>query len=162
MQCAHFAFRAVCRTSLAKRFIFHSPKVLFTENGIECSQGISPYEHSIFLFYVQRYTQTPDLAVNSDPQSGANIAWTLSTGSALIYTAPYTSGEAQTVEASPVLTKDGNILIAASSGKIFTVSPDGETLKTIDTGAPIFGSPAVENDRIYVSDFSGRVSCIAY
>lgn len=36
MQCAHFAFRAVCRTSLAKRFIFHSPKVIFTENGIEC------------------------------------------------------------------------------------------------------------------------------
>lgn len=111
---------------------------------------------------MQRYTQKPDLAIYRDPQRGADIAWTLSTGSALIYTAPYTSGEAQTVEASPVLTKDGNILIAASSGKIFTVSPDGETLKTIDTGAPIFGSPAVENDRIYVSDFSGRVSCIAY
>ena len=31
-----------------------------------------PREHSIFLFYVQRYTQTPDLAVDSDPQSGAN------------------------------------------------------------------------------------------
>lgn len=91
-----------------------------------------------------------------------DIAWTLSTGSALIYTAPYTSGESQTVEASPMLTNDGNILIAASSGKIFTVSPDGETLKTLDTGAPIFGSPAVESDRIYVSDFSGRVSCIAY
>ena len=111
---------------------------------------------------MQRYTQKPDLAVYRDPQRGAGIAWTLSTGSVLIYTAPYTSGEAQTVEASPVLTKDGNILIAASSGKIFTVSPDGETLKTIDTGASIFGSPAVENDRIYVSDFSGRVSCIAY
>ena len=78
-----------------------------------------------------------------------------------VYSDPH-SGEAQTVEASPVLTKDGNILIAASSGKIFTVSPDGETLKTLDTGAPIFGSPAVEGDRIYVSDFSGRVSCIAY
>lgn len=91
-----------------------------------------------------------------------DIVWTLSTGSALIYTAPYTSGESQTVEASPVLTQDGNILIAASSGKIFTVSPDGETLKMLDTGAPIFGSPAVESNRIYVSDFSGRVSCIAY
>ena len=31
-----------------------------------------PYEHSIFLFYVQRYTQTPDLAVNSDPHRGAD------------------------------------------------------------------------------------------
>ena len=29
-------------------------------------------EHSIFLFYVQRYTQTPDLAVNSDPHRGAD------------------------------------------------------------------------------------------
>lgn len=72
MQCAHFAFRAVCRTSLAKRFIFHSPKVLFTENGIECSQGLFLYEHSIFLFYVQRYTQMPDLAVDSDPHRGAD------------------------------------------------------------------------------------------
>ncbi len=51
---------------------FHSPKVLFTENGIECSQGISPYEHSIFLFYVQRYTQKPDLAVYRDPHRGAD------------------------------------------------------------------------------------------
>ena len=31
-----------------------------------------PYEHSIFLLYVQRYTQTPDLAVDRDPQSGAD------------------------------------------------------------------------------------------
>ena len=31
-----------------------------------------PYEHSIFLFYVQRYTQMPDLAVNSDPHRGAD------------------------------------------------------------------------------------------
>lgn len=31
-----------------------------------------PREHSIFLFYVQRYTQTPDLAVNSDPHRGAD------------------------------------------------------------------------------------------
>ncbi len=90
------------------------------------------------------------------------ITWTLETGSALIYTAPYTNGTAQTVEASPVLTEDGNILIASSSGKIFVVTPNGDTLKTIDTGAPIFGSPAIDNGKIYVSDFSGRVSCIAY
>lgn len=31
-----------------------------------------PYEHSIFLFYVQRYTQKPDLAVYRDPHRGAN------------------------------------------------------------------------------------------
>ena len=94
--------------------------------------------------------QTPDLAVDRDPHRGAD---------GIVTVADIAADLADVAVTADIV---GNILIAASSGKIFTVSPDGETLKTIDTGAPIFGSPAVENDRIYVSDFSGRVSCIAY
>lgn len=71
------AVRVLCFPCGLPHFIGEALRFSFAEGAFYRKRnrvltGAFPYEHSIFLFYVQRYTQTPDLAVNSDPQSGAD------------------------------------------------------------------------------------------
>ncbi|MDE5996163.1 MAG: PQQ-binding-like beta-propeller repeat protein, partial [Eubacterium sp.] len=49
------------------------------------------------------------------------IVWQFATQKAMIYTAPYTSGEAETVEPTPVL-KDGSLIFGASDGVLYKIS----------------------------------------
>lgn len=81
-------------------------------------------------------------------------------GKAMLYTAPYTSGDSMTIESSLISLSDGSLLFGASDGKLYIMSADGEMTKTYDIGAPIFGSAAEYNGNLIVSDFSGRVVCL--
>lgn len=83
--------------------------------------------------------------------------WRFETGKAMIYTAPYTSGEAETIEPTPVL-KDGSLFFGASDGKIYKISAKtGELENSVVIGAPIFGKCTIIDNDAVVTDFSGRV-----
>ena len=85
------------------------------------------------------------------------IAWQYSTGKSMLYTAPYTSGDAQTVEPTPVL-KDGSLIFGASDGVLYKISAKtGELEKSTAIGVPIFGTCAIIGDDVVVTDYSGRV-----
>ncbi len=83
--------------------------------------------------------------------------WRFETGKAMIYTAPYTSGEAETIEPTPVL-KDGSLFFGASDGKIYKISAKtGKLENSVVIGAPIFGKCTIIDNDAVVTDFSGRV-----
>lgn len=88
------------------------------------------------------------------------ILWECAVGKALVYTAPYTNGDAQTVEATPVDCGD-SLLFGASDGRLYRISKaDGSVLGSASVGAPIFGKAAVTDTAYYTTDFAGRVSCV--
>lgn len=103
------------------------------------------------------YIATANKGILAYDISTKSVAWHTETGKAIVYTAPYTSGDAQTVEATPVL-KDGCLVFGASDGVLYKISAEtGEVIKTENIGSPMFASPVfIEND-IIVSDFGGRV-----
>lgn len=88
------------------------------------------------------------------------IIKTVEVGSALIYTAPYTNSEAETVEPSILKLEDNTLVFGASDGKLYFMNPDGEITKTVGIGSPIFSKSATDGENIFVSDFSGRVICL--
>lgn len=81
-------------------------------------------------------------------------------GKALIYTAPYTSADSQTIEPTLVEDENGNLVFGASDGVLYTIDTNGNILNRINIGAPIFGSAAVNGNNIIVADFSGRVTSV--
>ena len=94
------------------------------------------------------------IAYNTDEMAEE---WRFETGKAMIYTAPYTSGEAETIEPTPVL-KDGSLFFGASDGKLYKISAKtGELENSVVIGAPIFGKCTIIDNDAVVTDFSGRV-----
>ncbi len=103
------------------------------------------------------YIATANKGILAYDFSAKEIIWHTETGKAMIYTAPYTNGDAQTVEPTPVL-KDNCLSFGASDGMLYKISAEtGEIIKTENIGAPMFSSPAMIGNDIIVSDFSGRV-----
>lgn len=84
------------------------------------------------------------------------VIWELPVGKALVYTAPYTSGDAQTVE-SDIIEKDGELIFASSDGYIYIADKSGNISEKINIGSPILSTPIVLGDKIIVADFSGRL-----
>ena len=84
------------------------------------------------------------------------VIWELPVGKALVYTAPYTSGDAQTVE-SDIIEKDGKLIFASSDGYIYAADKSGNISEKINIGSPILSTPIVLGDKIIVADFSGRL-----
>lgn len=106
------------------------------------------------------YIPTANMGIVAYDMTTYSIVWQTAVGKAMIYTAPYTSGESQTVEPTPVFS-NGYLYFAASDGLLYKVSAvDGKVEKTINIGAPVFGKAVFSGDNIIVSDFSGRVICI--
>lgn len=117
---------------------FSSSSKPYVENGIAyiatATQGIVAY----------------DIAKNE-------IAWQTAVKPALMYTAPYTKDDAQTVESSFV-SVDDKLLFAASDGYVYTVNKnDGKIVNEQFVGAAVFGTPALHNGKVVVCDFAGRV-----
>ncbi len=84
-------------------------------------------------------------------------------GKDLIYTAPYTNNDAQTVAPTLVQSFDGKtLLFGASDGYLYEIDEDGNIVSKNNIGSPVFSSVSdgdYEGDTI-VSDFSGRVSLV--
>ena len=71
------AVRALCFSCGLPHFIGEALHFSFAEGDFYRKRNrvlarAFPREYSIFLFYVQRYMQTPDLAVYRDPHRGAD------------------------------------------------------------------------------------------
>lgn len=107
------------------------------------------------------YITTANRGVLAFSLTSKEILWECAVGKALVYTAPYTSGNSQTVEPTVTVLSD-SLLFGASDGKLYRVSKaDGSVLGATAVGAPILGTAAVADGVYYVSDFAGRVTCIA-
>lgn len=84
--------------------------------------------------------------------------WDFNTKSALLYTAPYVGDGAATVESSIVL-NGSNIVFGSNDGYVYTLDQKtGKLIQEINVGAPVTGAPAIYDNSIIVSDFSGKVS----
>ncbi|MGN0230228.1 MAG: PQQ-binding-like beta-propeller repeat protein [Muribaculaceae bacterium] len=83
--------------------------------------------------------------------------WHFRTGTALIWSAPYTGNNPATVETSPILAGD-TIYMGASDGYIYAISAkDGRLQWRHFTGAPVFASMAASGNTLFAVDFSGNV-----
>lgn len=83
--------------------------------------------------------------------------WKFRTGKALIYTAPYTNGQAAQIECSPILSGD-MVLIGASDGVFYALNrKDGRLLWRHKTGAPILTTGAVSGNMFFGADYAGNV-----
>lgn len=76
---------------------------------------------------------------------------------ALIYTAPYTSGNSLTVEPTITVNDKGQMVFASSDGNLYVLSENGEIQDKVFIGAPVFSSVACNGSNVAVGDFAGRV-----
>lgn len=86
--------------------------------------------------------------------------WQVETNPALAYTAPYTRKPVATVETSPVKAGDNMIICGASDGVLRAIDKQGRLLWSYNCGAPIFSTPVVRGNLLYVSDYSGNIYCL--
>lgn len=106
------------------------------------------------------YIPTANRGVLAFSLTAKEILWECAVGKAMVYTAPYTSGDSKTVEPTVSVLSDC-LLFGASDGKLYRVSKtDGTVLGTASVGAPIFGAAAAADGVYYVADFAGRVTCV--
>ena len=84
------------------------------------------------------------------------VLWEIPTGKALVYTAPYTSADAQTVE-SDIAERDGNLIFASSDGYVYKADKTGKVMEKINIASPILSTPVVLDGAVIVADFSGRL-----
>jgi outer membrane protein assembly factor BamB len=79
-------------------------------------------------------------------------------GATLLFTAPYVRGDAQMVEASPIVL--GNLIVfTASDGYLYVYDKNtAELVKKICLGAPSLVKPAIDGNAVYVGDFDGKIS----
>lgn len=83
--------------------------------------------------------------------------WHVPTGTALIFTAPYTRPDAQTVETSPAWSGK-YVFAAASDGCIYGINrANGNIAWKHSTGAPSFSSVAISGNTLFATDFGGNV-----
>jgi outer membrane protein assembly factor BamB len=75
----------------------------------------------------------------------------------LFYTSPYTQLNENTVETTPILSKD-KLFFGASDGYLYVLDVNtGNCLWKQDFGAPIFSSVALSGNMLFVADFSGNL-----
>ncbi len=83
--------------------------------------------------------------------------WNFRTGEALIYTAPYITHPAAMIESSPVLSGD-RIYIGGVDGVLYVLDRTSGAMQwNIPLGAPIFSSPSISGNALFVSDYGGNV-----
>lgn len=134
------------------------------EGKIKTKKDVENYNFSSsaqpLIIGEKAYIPTANKGVVIYDISKDEIIKTVEVGSALIYTAPYTNGDAETVEPSILKLDDNTLVFGASDGKLYFMNPEGEITKTVDIGSPIFSKSASDGENIFVSDFSGRVICL--
>ncbi|MCJ7820205.1 MAG: PQQ-binding-like beta-propeller repeat protein, partial [Bacteroidales bacterium] len=87
--------------------------------------------------------------------------WKVKPGNSLIYTTPYSKPNAATVETSPILA--GNMIVfGASDGYLYAVDQyNGRIITKINLGAPVLGKVCLQDNFLFVADFSGNISCFS-
>jgi outer membrane protein assembly factor BamB len=83
--------------------------------------------------------------------------WRFETGPALFMTIPYARPVVRSVDTSPVISGDV-VYFGASDGWFYGLdSRTGKEFWKIELGAPVFTSPAVSGNMIFIADFSGNI-----
>ncbi len=86
-----------------------------------------------------------------------DLAWQRRTEPALIHTPPYVGPGAPVVETSPILVGDA-VFLAASDGALHVLDlATGDYLWRRQLGAPVFATPAVSGNTLFLVDFGGNV-----
>lgn len=105
------------------------------------------------------YVGTADKGVVAFDRKSFRPVWNFLTRPALFYTVPYYQDFQSSVETSPVLIGE-TLVFGASDGYLYGVNAEnGRFLWKRNLGAPIFSSPAVSGDGLWVADFSGNLYC---
>lgn len=87
------------------------------------------------------------------------VLWETAVGQAMVYTAPYTKGDSETIEGTPILSEAGNLVFGASDGYVYTVNKtDGKILKKQSFGASVLGKVVLDGDSVIAGDFTGRIT----
>lgn len=119
---------------------------LFTSSGQPCVYG-----DSIFI----PSTNKSVVEVNKD---SLEIIRTYASGTALIYSSQYASGEISTVHTNPFIV-DGKLYFGGTDGYVYVYNVGDNTNPTkYQVNAPIFANIVLSGNKIYVGDFAGRVS----
>lgn len=105
------------------------------------------------------YVATADKGVMAFDRLTFKPVWTYMTRPAMFYSVPYYQDFQNSVETSPVLIGE-TLVFGASDGYLYGVNAEnGRFQWKRNLGAPIFSSPAVSGDALYVADFSGNLYC---
>ncbi len=112
---------------------------------------------------------TDDLIILSSSASGVlaydkntfKLRWRRPVGEALIYTAPYFSPDnlnpIQTVEAGVVKNQKSLFFGGADGGLYQLNESDGNVIRKLNVGAPVYAEMVFSGNRYYVADFMGNV-----
>lgn len=124
----------------------YGDEYLFTSSGQPCVNG-----DSIFI----PTTNKSVVEVNKDT---LEIIRTYSSGKSLIYSSQYSSGDISTVHTNPFIV-DGKLYFGGTDGYVYVYNVgDNANPAKYQVYAPIFANIVLDNNKIYVADFAGRVS----
>lgn len=103
------------------------------------------------------YCATSDRGVAAFDRSTFKQLWGYNSSPAMFYSVPYAQDFQCSVECSPVL-RDGVLIFGGSDGYLYGVNvADGTTAFKRRVGSPIFSTPTLVGELMYVSDFGGSV-----
>lgn len=121
-------------------------------DGYKFSSSSQPYAENGIA-----YIATANKGVIAYDLKTYKILWETPVKTAVLYTSPYSNGNAMTVESS-FISKDEKLLFVTSDGYLYTVNKsNGKITDEKFIGASVLNTPVVYNDSVIVSDFSGRV-----
>lgn len=106
------------------------------------------------------YIATADKGLIAYDLTAHTVVWNTQTKQNLVHTAPYINGDSKTIEPTPLL-KNSTLLFGASDGYFYKAdAADGRILQEYNLGAPVFGTVAEADGKLYAADFSGRILCL--
>lgn len=105
------------------------------------------------------YVATSDRGVVALDRLTFKKVWSFVTMPPIFYSVPYNQDSEFSVECTPLLVGE-TLVFGASDGYLYGVNAaDGTTQWKRNVGSPIFSSPAISGDAMYISDFAGNVMC---
>lgn len=105
------------------------------------------------------YVATSDKGIMAFDRLTFKRLWNFGTSPAIFYSVPYTQDYQCSVETTPLLI-GRTLVFGASDGYLYGIdSETGRFTWRRRMGAPIFSSPAVSGDAMYIADFAGNIYC---
>lgn len=103
------------------------------------------------------YITTADKGIVAYSLASNEILWNASLGTSMVYTASYTSGDAQTADAD-ILWDNGTLVFGASDGFVYRLNAeDGGIVSKVSAGEPVFTSLAYDGESYYAAGFTGNI-----
>lgn len=103
------------------------------------------------------YITTADKGIVAYSLASNEILWNASLGTSMVYTASYTSGDAQTADAD-ILWDNGTLVFGASNGFVYRLNAEnGGIVSKVSAGEPVFTSLAYDGESYYAAGFTGNI-----